>query len=98
MSPLVRVDFEVFGKVQGVYFRKYTQMKARELGVKGWVMNTSRAKRTVVGVLEGDTQKVEEMKKWLQNNGSPKSRIDRAEFKNEKAISLMSYDDFDFRK
>lgn len=29
----------VYGKVQGVFFRKYTQDKARELGVKGNVRN-----------------------------------------------------------
>ncbi len=29
----------VYGKVQGVFFRKYTHDKARELGVKGNVRN-----------------------------------------------------------
>ena len=37
---LQAVDFEVFGKVQGVFFRKYTQRQAVELGVRGWIMNT----------------------------------------------------------
>ncbi|XP_060575297.1 acylphosphatase-1-like [Ruditapes philippinarum] len=39
---LVSVDFEVFGKVQGVFFRRYTQKKAKELHIVGWVMNTHR--------------------------------------------------------
>ena len=34
--------FEVFGKVQGVFFRKYTQAKARELDLAGWCLNTDR--------------------------------------------------------
>jgi len=34
MSHLVRLDFEAFGKVQGVFFRKYTQKKAKELNVR----------------------------------------------------------------
>ncbi|KAI9203786.1 acylphosphatase domain-containing protein [Polychytrium aggregatum] len=32
---LVRVQFEVFGKVQGVFFRKFTHGKAIELGLVG---------------------------------------------------------------
>lgn len=33
------IQIRVFGKVQGVWFRKNTEEKARELGVKGIVMN-----------------------------------------------------------
>ena len=40
MAANAIVSFEVFGKVQGVYFRKHTQAKARELGLTGWVQNT----------------------------------------------------------
>lgn len=29
----------VTGKVQGVFFRKYTSQKAIELGINGWVKN-----------------------------------------------------------
>ena len=39
--PLSAVDFEIFGKVQGVYFRKHTKSKAVKLGIKGWVKNTT---------------------------------------------------------
>lgn len=39
--------FEIQGLVQGVYFRKYTQLEARRLGLSGWVANTRR--NTVVG-------------------------------------------------
>ena len=37
---LIAVDFEVFGKVQGVFFRKFTNEKANSLGLRGWVKNT----------------------------------------------------------
>jgi acylphosphatase len=33
------VRIKVHGRVQGVFFRKYTQGKANELGVKGFVRN-----------------------------------------------------------
>ncbi|KAH8738810.1 hypothetical protein FG386_002265 [Cryptosporidium ryanae] len=59
MHDLQRCEFEVFGKVQGVCFRRYTYNKASELGVFGWCRNTSRD--TVVGELEGPKNKVQEM-------------------------------------
>ncbi len=31
----------VHGTVQGVFFRKFTQLKAKELGIHGWVRNTA---------------------------------------------------------
>ena len=34
---LIHLDFEVFGKVQGVFFRKYTQKKGNELGLRGLI-------------------------------------------------------------
>ncbi|XP_031847868.1 acylphosphatase-1 [Nomia melanderi] len=96
MSKLVGVDFEVFGRVQGVFFRKYTQKRGKELGLKGWCMNTSQG--TVVGRLEGEKEKVEEMKNWLRYTGSPQSAIDKAEFRGEKEISQASFSDFDIKK
>ena len=33
------IEFEVFGKVQGVFFRKFTAAKAEELKLAGWVFN-----------------------------------------------------------
>ncbi|KAM0728273.1 Acylphosphatase-1 [Formica fusca] len=96
MSRMFAVDFEVFGVVQGVFFRKYTQKRGKELGLKGWCMNTSNG--TVVGRLEGEKSQVEEMKQWLRHTGSPQSRIDKAEFRNEKEISQPSFSNFEIRK
>ncbi|EFN74987.1 Acylphosphatase-1 [Camponotus floridanus] len=95
MSKIIAVDFEVFGIVQGVFFRKYTQKRGKELGLKGWCMNTSDG--TVVGHLEGEKSQVEEMKQWLRRTGSPQSRIDKAEFRNEKEISQPSFSNFEIR-
>ena len=41
------IRYEVFGKVQGVWFRKTTQEMADKLACFGWVQNTYRG--TVVG-------------------------------------------------
>ncbi|BFZ07571.1 hypothetical protein BsWGS_10610 [Bradybaena similaris] len=91
-STLKSVNFEVFGKVQGVFFRKHTESQAKKLGLSGWVKNTATG--TVVGVIEGPDDKVAIMKKWLQETGSPKSHILKCVFKDEKRISSKSFPGF----
>lgn len=95
-AKLLRVEFEVFGKVQNVFFRKYTQAKSQEIGLRGWCMNT--AQNTVRGVIEGEPDKIKIMKNWLQHEGSPKSKIDYVKFCNEKPINEYSFHDFQIRR
>ncbi|KAG3267321.1 acylphosphatase 2, transcript variant X1 [Ictidomys tridecemlineatus] len=94
-EPLKSVDYEVFGRVQGVCFRMYTEGEAKKIGVVGWVKNTSKG--TVTGQVQGPEDKVNSMKSWLSKIGSPSSRIDRTEFSNEKAISKLEYSNFSIR-
>merc|ERR1712179_551862 len=68
---LLSVDFEIWGRVQGVFFRKFTYEKAKSLGLKGWVRNTRDG--TVEGRIEGEAREVEAMQSWLQHTGSPQS-------------------------
>ncbi|XP_005359234.1 acylphosphatase-2 isoform X1 [Microtus ochrogaster] len=91
-EPLKSVDYEVFGRVQGVCFRMYTEGEAKKIGVVGWVKNTS--KDTVMGQVQGPEEKVNSMKAWLSKVGSPSSRIDRTDFSNEKTISKLDYSNF----
>ncbi|CAH3016083.1 unnamed protein product [Porites evermanni] len=77
------VDFEVFGKVQGVFFRKHTRINAGKHSLVGWCL--------VVSCLFS-------RKRWLKETGSPKSRIDRCEFKNERTITKLEFSDFTIRK
>ncbi|XP_061824740.1 acylphosphatase-1 isoform X1 [Nerophis lumbriciformis] len=91
-GDLFSVDYEVFGKVQGVFFRKYTQAQGKKLGLVGWVQNTGSG--TVQGQLQGQRKKVKEMQEWLKTTGSPKSHIIKAEFKNEKAVSSLEHSTF----
>ncbi|PVD26184.1 hypothetical protein C0Q70_13853 [Pomacea canaliculata] len=95
-KPLLSVDFEVFGKVQGVFFRKHTQETARKLGLVGWVENTQN--KTVIGQVQGQQEKVAEMKKWLKTKGSPKSKITKCDFKNEKTVSTLAFKVFEIKK
>ncbi|XP_030375954.1 acylphosphatase-2 [Scaptodrosophila lebanonensis] len=93
---LYACNFEVFGRVQGVFFRKYTEKQAKTLGVHGWCKNTNQG--TVKGQLEAPLSQINEMKHWLQNKGSPKSVIEKAEFSEAKEISAYTFDEFSIKR
>ncbi|XP_071973998.1 acylphosphatase-2-like isoform X4 [Engystomops pustulosus] len=52
-------DYEIYGDVQGVFFRKYTEDQAKHVAVVGWVKNTPHG--TVTGQVQGSKEKVEKM-------------------------------------
>lgn len=52
------------GKVQGVYFRAYTEDFANELGVKGWVRNLPDG--SVEALFQGEEEKIEELIRKLK--------------------------------
>ncbi|XP_055083268.1 acylphosphatase-2-like [Periophthalmus magnuspinnatus] len=95
MSDLASVDFEIFGHVQGVCFRMYTESEGKRLGLVGWVKNTHSG--TVVGQVQGPLNQVEEMKVWLSKEGSPTSRITRASFSNQRSIEKLELKGFSTR-
>ncbi|CAG8437898.1 7994_t:CDS:2 [Funneliformis caledonium] len=59
MTKYVIVYYEIFGRVQGVWFRKYTKDKAIELNLVGYVKNTERG--TVSGIAQGEREKIESL-------------------------------------
>nr|XP_033795808.1 acylphosphatase-2 isoform X2 [Geotrypetes seraphini] len=89
---LKSVDYEVFGRVQGVCFRMYAEDEARRHGVVGWVKNTGEG--TVTGQVQGPEDKVNLMMDWLSKVGSPSSRIDQIQFSNEKEIDKLEFKEF----
>jgi acylphosphatase len=62
----------VKGRVQGVFFRKYTQQKAIELGVTGYVLNQKDA--SVLIWAEGSKEQLAALVKWCWH-GSPLSSV-----------------------
>jgi acylphosphatase len=68
-----RLEATVYGRVQGVSFRYYTQQKANELNLTGWVANQPDG--TVRVVAEGPADQVEQLLKWLWR-GSPAARVE----------------------
>ena len=90
---LQRCKFIIKGKVQGVYFRKFTQQKAVELGIFGTVRNEEDG--SVTGEAEGRIGNMNDFKLWLLTKGSPKSRVDSADFIDEVGVSGRNYSRFD---
>jgi acylphosphatase len=95
-GSLISCDFEIFGTVQGVFFRKYTQQQATKLNLVGWVKNA--ASGTVQGHMEGRKDDINQMKNWLRTTGSPKSKITKANFSNEKTITELNGKSFSVNK
>jgi acylphosphatase len=62
----------VEGRVQGVFFRKYTQDEARKLSLCGWVRNLPNG--SVEAELEGEEQDIARMLSWFYV-GSPDSLV-----------------------
>uniref|UniRef100_A0A646QCS7 acylphosphatase n=1 Tax=Hemiscolopendra marginata TaxID=943146 RepID=A0A646QCS7_9MYRI len=89
---LVSVNFEVHGTVQGVYFPRYCQEMCRSFGVRGWVRNSRKG--TIIGQLQGEKEKVDEIAMWLRLQGSPGSRIERCDFRKWAIIDGYDYRDF----
>ena len=71
-----RVRVFVSGRVQGVFYRAYTEKKAKELGVKGWVRNLPDGR--VEAVFEGEDDAVEALVKWCYK-GSPSAKVEKVE-------------------
>ncbi|XP_058880468.1 acylphosphatase-2-like isoform X2 [Acipenser ruthenus] len=62
-AKMLSLDFEIFGRVQGVCFRMYTEEAGRKLGLSGWVKNTRQG--TVVGQVQGAADKVNTIQEHL---------------------------------
>jgi len=86
-----KVHVIISGRVQGVC-RSSTKNKAEQLGITGWVRNTSDG--NVEAVFEGDEKIIEEMLEWC-NHGPPLAKVDNVEV--EKQLVSDKFDQFSFR-
>lgn len=63
----------VTGKVQGVFFRRYTREMAIELGLTGWVKNLTDGSVSILA--SGEPAQLQALAAWCRK-GPPKSRVD----------------------
>ncbi|MGH6865194.1 MAG: acylphosphatase [Methyloceanibacter sp.] len=66
------VTVRIEGRVQGVYYRAWTERAARLLGLDGWVKN--RGDGSVEAVFSGQPKQVEEMLRRCAE-GSPDAKV-----------------------
>ena len=83
-----RLNIQVFGKVQGVWYRASTRNKALELGICGTVRNLPDG--SVFIEAEGSAEQLQSFLEWCQD-GPPHARVDRLE---KKTLTLDNYEDF----
>jgi acylphosphatase len=69
-----RYRLRIEGKVQGVWFRKYTRDEALRLGLAGWVANEPDG--SVYVEAEGPEETLNVFVAWC-HGGSPLSRVER---------------------
>ncbi len=73
---LLRVKLLVSGRVQGVYFRMFTQKQAKHLGVNGYVSNLDDGRVEIVA--EAEHELLEKMIAWA-HKGPITARVDQVE-------------------
>ncbi len=83
------IKFRIGGLVQGVYFRKYTEAKAQELGLNGWVRN--RLDGSVEVLAQGSEQNLKALKEWLWQ-GSPAAQVGSVESETIDAEALEGFE------
>jgi acylphosphatase len=71
-----RVKIVVAGRVQGVYFRYFTQKKAQELGVLGSVKNLDDGRVEIIA--EADHATLDDFIHWC-HKGPITARVDKLE-------------------
>ncbi len=85
-----RMELKIFGRVQGVAFRWYTQKTARALGLKGWVRN--RPNGSVQLVAEGSNDALTAMRMWA-DHGPDHACVERVEeFRSEAAGNFVTFE------
>ncbi len=73
-----RIEATVRGRVQGVSFRHYTNSRADQLKLTGWVAN--RPDGSVRVVAEGAPDALAVFAEWL-HEGAPAARVDTVELR-----------------
>ena len=86
------VHIKVYGIVQGVFFRKFTQQKANQLGVKGYVRNAGD--RTVEIEAEASSETIDSLISWC-HHGPERAVVNKVEVTES---PLKNFTSFEIRK
>ncbi len=86
---MIQYEIKVTGRVQGVWYRKFAEEKANELGIKGWVKNT--VDDSVLLMAQGEEIELETFINWLRI-GPPLARVNK--ITKAKMNLLSNFDNF----
>lgn len=89
MEERLHYKIKVSGRVQGVWFRKYTREAAVSFGIRGFVENASDG--SVYLEAEGSPEELKQLLEWLQD-GSPLSRVDEVRFDEGPVTGFTSFE------
>ncbi len=86
----MKTKINVYGKVQGVFFRYNTKKAAEKLGIKGWVRNIKDGSVEIIA--EGEKEKIKEFTEWIKKSpgSSVVKKIDIKEEKTKEKFSGFS--------
>ena len=82
-----KVKILVTGRVQGVYFRMFTQNKAKQFGIKGHARNLSDGRVEIIA--EADQICIENFIKWC-HKGPVTARVDHIEITELEADEVLT--------
>ena len=86
MEKTIRVS--IFGRVQGVGYRAWTEQRARQLGLKGWVRN--RLDGSVEALFSGEQNGVSQMVRACQE-GPSVARVERIRQQDEASLAVPDF-------
>ncbi|MCX7763270.1 MAG: acylphosphatase [Bacteroidia bacterium] len=87
-----RWRLRIYGKVQGVFFRKHAQMTAQALGLSGFVQNMLDG--SVLAEIEGEVENLERFTAWA-HTGPPAAKVQKVEV--EKGLPLLEESSFSIK-
>lgn len=88
---MVHWRIQFFGVVQGVWFRRFVQEQARDLGITGWVQNESDGSV----LAECQHAEVQVLEQWMQRcaEGPPKADVERIDVRHiEEVVRHSSFE------
>lgn len=85
---LKHLNITITGRVQGVWFRKYTESKAQQLGIQGFVKNLPDG--TVYVEAEAEQPILDQFIAWC-HVGSPLSHVKEVKFESGEVVGLEGF-------
>ena len=73
-----QIILKIYGKVQGVFFRDSSRMKARELNLLGWVRNEQDG--TIKIITEGEDKDLQRFIEWCKY-GPDNAEVEKVDIK-----------------